>query len=53
MSCGLGLLMLIAGSALLLDDRPGMEARMNFGLAGLLVVMGSGLLLNGGEQDHS
>ncbi len=52
MSRGLGLLMLLAGSALLLDDGPGLEARRNLGLAGLLVVMGSGLLLGSGEHDH-
>lgn len=52
MSRGLGLLMLLAGSALLLDDGPGTEARRNLGLAGLLVLMGSGLLLGSGEPDR-
>ncbi len=51
MSRGLGLLLLLAGSALLLDDGPGKEARRSLGLAGLLVLVGSGLLLGCGEQD--
>ncbi len=45
MSRGLGLLLLLAGSALLLDDGPGTEVRRSLGLAGLLVLIGSGLLL--------
>jgi hypothetical protein len=53
MSRGLGLLLLLAGSALLLEDGPGTEARRSVGLAGLLVVMGSGLLLGTGESGRS
>jgi hypothetical protein len=51
MSRGLGLVLFLAGSALLLEDGSGTERRKSLGLAGLMVLMGSGLLLGWGEQD--
>ncbi len=52
MSRGLGLLILLAGSGLVLDDSSGAEARRRPGLGVLLLVLGSGLLLGSGEEDH-
>jgi hypothetical protein len=49
---GLGLLLLVAGSVLVLDDSLGKEARGSSGLDVLLLLMGSGLLLGSGEEDH-
>jgi len=52
MSRGLGLLLLLGGLSLLLDDGPATETGRSLGLASLLVLMGSGLLLGSGEHDH-
>jgi len=49
---GLGLLLLVAGSVLVLDDSLGTEARGGSGLDVLLLLVGSGLLLGSGEEDH-
>ncbi len=53
MSRGIGLLLLLAGSALLLDDSLGEEAPRGSGLDVVLLVMGSSLLVGGGEEDHA
>ncbi len=52
MSRGVGLLMVLAGAGLVLDDSSGAEARRSPGLGVLLLVVGSGLLLARGEEDH-
>ncbi len=52
MSRGIGLLMVIAGAGLVLDDNSGVEAQRSPGLGVLLLVLGSGLLLASGEEDH-
>lgn len=52
MSRGLGLLMLFAGSALLLEEGRGTEAPRIHGLDILVVLVGSGLLFSSGEPNH-
>ncbi len=49
---GLGLLLLLGGSGVLLKDTLGKENRWSPGVAALMVMIGSGLLLGSGEEDH-
>jgi hypothetical protein len=51
MSRGLRLLLLLAGSALLLEEGRGTEPRRSLGLDILLVLVGSGLLPRSGGPD--
>ncbi len=53
MSRGIGLLLLLAGSALLLDDCLETGPPRGSGLDVALLVMGSSLLVGGGEEDHA
>jgi hypothetical protein len=53
MSRGIGLLLVLAGSALLLDDSLGREAPRGSGLDVLLLLMGSSLLVGEGEEGHA
>ncbi len=49
MERGLGVLMLLAGSTLLLDRQPGERRTVECGMAFLLLLTGAGLLLEGWE----
>ena len=49
---GLGVLLLLAGSVLILDDSIGKEARGSSGLDVLLLLMGTGLVLDSGKEDR-
>ncbi len=52
MGRGVGLLLLLGGSGILLKDTFGQEGRRSPGVAALLVLIGTGLLLGNGEKDH-
>jgi len=52
MSRGLGILLLLAGSILLLVDSLGIEGRGSTGLDVLLLLVGSGLLLGSREEGN-
>ncbi len=52
MSRGLGILLLLAGSILLLEDSLEIEGRESSGLDVLLLLVGSGLLLDSREEGH-
>jgi len=52
MSRGLGILLSLAGSILLLEDSLGIERRGSIGLDVLLLLVGSGLLLGSREEGH-